>query len=225
MRPRCGASNRVAERAIPTITVIAGTNGAGKSSILGQYLRERGGEYFNPDEIARTLRESESALSQQAANGLAWTAGKELLETAIANSQDYVFETTLGGNTIKRLLQGAAAHGHRLVIWYVGLNSPELHIRRVQERVQRGGHPIAESQIRQRFTRSLENLVELLSVVHELRLFDNSFSANLENNEPPRPNSLLHLRDGVLVSSVNLLDVPDWAKPVFAACLVHYRRA
>lgn len=204
----------------PTITVIAGTNGAGKSSILGEYLRQHGGEYFNPDEVARTLRQNGSRLSQEDANGLAWTAGKELLETAIEKSQDYTFETTLGGNTIKRLLEESATRGHRLVIWYVGLDSPETHIRRVEARVKGGGHGIPETKIRERFTRSLENLIELLPQIHELRVFDNSQSVDLPSGEPPQPKSLLHMRDGKLLESIELTDVPDWAKPLFAACLL-----
>lgn len=204
----------------PTITVIAGTNGAGKSSILGEYLRQHGGEYFNPDEFARTLRQNDSRLTQEDANGLAWTAGKELLETAIGKNQDYIFETTLGGNTIPRLLADAASRGHRVVVWYVGLDSPETHIRRVAARVKRGGHAIPETKIRERFTRSLENLIALLPVLHECRVFDNSYTAALEQGEAPEAVSLLHLRDGEILESIDLQKVPDWAKPVFATCLL-----
>lgn len=209
----------MADRPAPTITVIAGTNGAGKSSILGAFLRERGGDYFNPDEVARTLRANQSALNHKDANSAAWCAGKQLLEAAISHHRDYTFETTLGGNTIKRIVQEAAAQHHRLVIWHVGLNNPDAHINRVQKRVQRGGHAIADATIRARFTRSLENLIELLPQVHEFRLFDNSREVQIDKGEPPQPKSLLYLRQGEIVSSVDLRDVPDWAKPVFLACL------
>ncbi len=114
-----------------TLTVIAGTNGAGKSSIIGMFLRRRGGEYFNADEWARVLRRNAPGLNQTDANGLSWLAGKEMLEAAIEFDRDYAFETTLGGNTIPLLIARAAAHGHRVVIRYVGLDSPETHIRRV----------------------------------------------------------------------------------------------
>lgn len=202
-----------------TITAIAGTNGAGKSSILGEYLRQHGGEYFNPDEVARQLREANPRLGPTEANGLAWSAGRDLLMEAIATGKDYVFETTLGGNTIPRLLAEAASSGLNVTVWYIGLESPEAHIRRVEARVRRGGHPIPEAKIRERFTRSLENLIALLPVLHECRVFDNSRAADLDKGEAPKPESLLHLRDGEILESVALLDVPDWAKPVFAACL------
>lgn len=203
-----------------TITAIAGTNGAGKSSILGEYLRQHGGEYFNPDEVARQLTEQHPELSQAEANGLAWTAGRDRLITAIEHGNEYVFETTLGGKTISRLLASAASRGHRVVIWYIGLDSPESHIRRVEVRVENGGHPIPETKIRERFTRSLENLITLLPVLHECRVFDNSYTAELERREAPNLISLLHLRDGRILESIDLHNVPVWAKPIFAACLL-----
>ena len=49
----------------PTIHVLAGVNGAGKSSIGGAAVRQHGGEYFNPDEAARALREKNPTLTNQ----------------------------------------------------------------------------------------------------------------------------------------------------------------
>src|SRR5690606_6661581 len=143
---------------LPTITVIAGTNGAGKSSNVGTYLRQHGGEYFNPDEIAAGLRRIDPALQAGTANARAWNAGKALLEIAIQEGKDYVFETTLGGNTIKGLLQSAAHEGHRVMICFVGLDSAKRHIQRVDSRVKRGGHPIPADMIQRRFARSPQNL-------------------------------------------------------------------
>ena len=204
----------------PTLTVIAGTNGAGKSSIVGMFMRRHGGEYYNADEWARGLLGDDPELSQTEANGLAWLAGKEMLEAAIEQGRDYIFETTLGGNTIPLLISRAAARGHRVVIWYVGLESPETHIDRVQARVRRGGHDIPEEKIRERFDRSIENLITLIPHVDELKLFDNSVDVDLAAGESPEVRGLLHVRDGEIVSSVALADVPDWAKPVFAAYLI-----
>ena len=204
----------------PVLTVIAGTNGAGNSSIVGMFLRERGGEYYNADEWARRLREDDPGLDQTEANGLAWLAGREMLEAAIENGRDYVLETTLGGHTIPGLVLRAAERGHRLVIWYVGLDSAQAHVDRVRARAARGGHDIPETRIRERFERSIENLVALVPRIDELRLFDNSVEVDMAGGEAPRVRSLLHVRDGDIVSSVPLNQVPDWAKPVFASYLI-----
>lgn len=203
----------------PVLTVIAGTNGAGKSSIVGQFMRQRGGDYFNPDEWAQVLRANDPALSQTDANSLAWLAGRDMLESAIEQGRDHVFETTLGGNTIPLLISRAAARGHRVVVWYVGLDSPAIHLRRVRARVQHGGHDIPEARIRERFDRSIENLVTLVPHIDELKLFDNTAEADLTRGEPPIMRALLHVRGRKIVSCVNLTEVPNWAKPVFLACL------
>jgi len=61
------------------------------------------------------------------------------LRAAITDNTDYMFETTLGGQTVTGLLLAAAAAGYELVIWYCGLDSPERHLARVAARVAGGG--------------------------------------------------------------------------------------
>jgi hypothetical protein len=85
------------------ILVLAGVNGAGKSSLGGAFIRQAGMSYFNPDEAAAKIR-SELACSTDEANALAWQEGRRRLETAIRERTSHAFETTLGGKTIPRLL-------------------------------------------------------------------------------------------------------------------------
>lgn len=70
---------------IPWIYVLAGTNGAGKSSIAGAMLSEKGGRYFNPDEAAQRILTANPEISRDEANSAAWNEGKRLLELAIAH--------------------------------------------------------------------------------------------------------------------------------------------
>jgi predicted ABC-type ATPase len=201
------------------IWVLAGTNGAGKSSIAGALLRASGGEYFNPDEVARFLRERDAALDQSAANGAAWSLGVRQLERAIRAGQDYFFGTTLGGNTIRRLLRSALAVGYQVRIWYAGLSSPELHIARVAARVKAGGHPIDEADIRRRFDASRRNLIGLLPALSELKLYDNSRESDPKRGKAPEPKLVLHWRDGDIVAPATLGGTPDWAKPIVAQAI------
>ena len=140
------------------ITVLAGTNGAGKSSIAGQALRQAGGAYFNPDEVTRQILAANSDLTEVEANAIAWQESVQRLRAAIAGHTDYTFETTLGGQTVTGLLLAAAAAGHELVIWYCGLDSPERHLARVAARVAGGGHDIPEAKVRTRYEASRANL-------------------------------------------------------------------
>lgn len=55
----------------PRIYVLAGVNGAGKSSIGGAAFRQFGSDYYNPDEAARALLAANPALTQAAANSVA----------------------------------------------------------------------------------------------------------------------------------------------------------
>lgn len=64
--------------------VLAGVNGAGKSSLGGAAIRASGAEFFNPDVAAAMLREQRPGLSVSQANGLAWTLGRRGLEKALA---------------------------------------------------------------------------------------------------------------------------------------------
>ena len=180
----------------PHIYVLAGVNGAGKSSIGGAAFRANGADYYNPDETARALRAANPALSQADANAAAWQQGKRLLEKAIAGRLDFAFETTLGANTIPALLAKAAAQGIEVHVWYAGLASPELHIERVRRRVRRGGHDIAA-----------------------LRVYDNSADADPAAGKAPAPRLVLHMEHGKILGPADLSRTPGWAKPIVAAAL------
>lgn len=204
---------------IPRIYVLAGTNGAGKSSIAGSMLIEQGVEYFNPDEAAALIREANPQISLQEAQSAAWHEGKRLLEKAMVERLDYAFETTLGGRSILALLERAIALGVEVRIWYVGLASPELHLARVRARVARGGHDVPEERIRERYARSLSNLIRLLPNLTELRLYDNSIEADPHKGATPEPRLIVHMDRGRLISMCELASTPDWAKPVIITAL------
>lgn len=212
-------AKRVAE-----ITVLAGVNGAGKSSIGGAYLRANGAEYFNPDEVARRMRAASPAMSQTEANACAWTEGKKRLEAAIAGGTDFAFETTLGGGTITRMLLEAAAKGVVVRIWFAGLDSVESHLKRVAARVGKGGHDIPESDIRKRWVGSHANLIRLIPHVTDLRVFDNSVERDPAIGEAPEPQLVLAIEERRLsFPSVDELGVtPQWAKPIVFAAYRHF---
>jgi len=203
----------------PRIYVLAGTNGAGKSSIAGAMLRQQGGEYFNPDEAARRIRSANPGIAQVEANAAAWQQGRRLLERAIAERLDFAFETTLGGNTIAALLEKALASGIEVRVWYVGLRSPELHIARVRARVAKGGHDIPEATIRDRYDRGRLNLIRLVPRLTELRVYDNSEEADPHTGAAPEPMLVLHVVRGRVVGSCDLTRTPEWAKPIVAAAV------
>ncbi len=124
------------------ILVVAGTNGAGKSSVIGHYHRTLGDTIYNPDEVARKLREIRPELTVPEANSQAWHRGVYELRNAIATGGAFAFETTLGGNTVPSLLERAADSGLDVHVLYVALSSADLHVERVKARARAGGHDI-----------------------------------------------------------------------------------
>ena len=203
----------------PRIYVLAGTNGAGKSSIAGAMFIEAGVEYFNPDEAAELLRVANPGITLEQSQSAAWDEGRRLLERAIDERLDYAFETTLGGRTIPVLLENAIQAGIEVRIWYVGLTNAELHIARVHARVKRGGHDIPEDRIRQRYARSLLNLIQLMATVTELRVYDNSIEADPHTGAMPEPRLIVHFNRGKLLNVCELASTPEWAKPIVLRAL------
>jgi predicted ABC-type ATPase len=204
---------------ISCIYALAGTNGAGKSSVGGAMLLQRGVGYFNPDQAAVQIRSANPGATTEEANSAAWLEGRRLLERAIAERLNFVFETTLGGHTITALLESALSLGVEVRIWYVGLSSPELHIARVRSRVARGGHDIPEAKIRERYDRSRLNLIQLMPKLTELRVYDNSQEADPYAGAALEPARILHLARAKIISSCELNDTPEWAKPILRAAI------
>lgn len=199
--------------------VLAGTNGAGKSSIGGAMLRESGGDYFNPDEAARKILARRPDIGQTRANAEAWKLGVRQLDQCMKHDRDYYFETTLGGRSITERLERALTQGHEVRVWYVGLDTVERHIARVAARVERGGHAIPERDIRRRFDESRRNLIRLLPRLTELKIYDNSEEADPARGEVPEPVLVLHVIASQVRAPADLRRTPEWAKAIVAQAL------
>lgn len=199
--------------------VLAGVNGAGKSSVVGATIRDKGGEYYDPDEAALAIMAANPGLGQAEANAAAWEQGRKMLQRAIDRRLDFTFETTLGGNTMPALLAEAAKRGLEVHVFYVGLDSADACIERVRQRVRAGGHDISDADVRRRYRHSLINLVKLLPALTGLRMYDNSASADPALGQAPKPALVLHMDRGRIVGPSDLGATPTWAKPVVAAAL------
>ena len=205
----------------PVIYVLAGVNGAGKSSIGGHLLTRAGLGWFNPDQFAREWRAA-SGCSVTEANATAWQEGMRRLAAACERDQSYAFETTLGGRSVPaRLID--AARTHDVLVWYCGLASPELHLARIRARVAAGGHDLPEAKVRERWAASVSNLIALLPHLSQARLFDNSATV-APGEAVPEPVHVATLARGRLqwpapTDGVRLARTPHWAKPVLEAAL------
>jgi len=158
----------------PTLYLFGGCNGAGKSTFARAYLRQLAPvpRFLNADELARGLSPLEPGK-------LAVRAGKLLLQeidSCIKIRSSFGLESTLSGMSHVKLLQEAKSLGYQIEIHYLWLPSPDLAIRRIRQRVKKGGHHIPDEDVRRRFVRSRENFINRYAPIADSWLvWDNHF--------------------------------------------------
>jgi len=153
--------------------IISGCNGAGKTTasytVLPEILDCR--EFVNADEIAR-------GLSPFNPESVAIEAGKLMLqriEDLLAKEETFSIETTLATRSYVNLVKRAQEKGYRVRLLFFWLNSPELALKRVAERVSKGGHNIPQDTIKRRYAAGINNLFKLfMPIVDYWAIFDNS---------------------------------------------------
>ncbi|HEY7546886.1 MAG TPA: AAA family ATPase [Blastocatellia bacterium] len=159
----------------PKIIAIAGPNGAGKSTLAPFLLRDAFGvmDYVNADTIAEGL----SAFEPQ---GAAIEAGRVMLRrmrNLIEQRKTFAFESTLSGRTPARWIDLAKREGFEFHLLFLRLESEELAIERVAERVRRGGHDVPEDVIRRRYRLGIRNFFEMYQPqADEWMMYDTSLS-------------------------------------------------
>lgn len=162
----------------PKIIVIAGCNGAGKSTIAPHLLRDGFGlkDFVNADTIAQGL----SAFSPES---VSFEAGRLMLKRLkdLANKRkSFAFETTLATRFYAKWLAELQQNGFEFHLIFLWLNSPELAFERVHERVNQGGHDISEDVIYRRYFKGLRNLFKLYKPIADTwTLYDNSLEAEI----------------------------------------------
>lgn len=136
----------------PTIYLIGGCNGAGKTTFAREFLPKEVKclRFLNADEIARGL--------SPFAPGAAAVRAARILLSEIRESLDrresFALESTLSGITYRNLLERALRIGYEIEIHYLWLSDAIQAVNRVRQRVLKGGHNVPPKDIRRRFKRS-----------------------------------------------------------------------
>lgn len=158
--------------------IIGGCNGAGKTTasytVLPEVLQCK--EFVNADEIAH-------GLSPFNPMNVAIEAGRIMLQRInelLKNRENFSIETTLATRTYFRLVSQAQKQGYKVSLIYFWLNSPELAIKRVAQRVRNGGHDIPEEVVIRRYQAGINNLFNIyIPNVDYWMLADNSHSPRI----------------------------------------------
>lgn len=162
----------------PTCYVIAGPNGAGKTTFAMEFLPGIAGcrDFINADLIARGL----SPLNVEAA---AIDAGRLFLRQVhaqIGAGRDFAFETTLSGLGYIKLMRELRNRGYAIRFYYLWIPSVQLTLKRIAERVKRGGHDIPSDVAVRRYRKGVVNLFRhYLGLTDYCAIFDNSSTAPL----------------------------------------------
>jgi len=152
------------------IYVLGGPNGAGKTTFARKFLPAAEiVEFLNSDLLAAGLSPLRPETMASRAARLLLSRWHELLATR----QDFGFESTLSGRTYATMLRHARQQGYTVRLCYLWLPDPKLCLRRVRQRVRRGGHDVPEADVRRRFLPSLRNFFTLyLPLADEALLFE-----------------------------------------------------
>lgn len=157
----------------PKIYIIAGCNGAGKTTASYTLLPQILGcdEFVNADEIAK-------GLSPFHPERVPIEAGRLMLERISVLMQartTFALETTLSTRSYESLIKKAHRAGYQVDLLFFWLSSPEVAISRVAKRVSEGGHNIPPDVIRRRYHAGIRNLFSIYShVVDRWVLIDNN---------------------------------------------------
>jgi predicted ABC-type ATPase len=158
---------------LPNLYIIAGCNGAGKTTVSYTVLPEilHCKEFINADEIARGLSPFQPEKAAIAAGKIMLQRIDELINLKI----DFAIETTLTTKSYIKMIEVAKQNGYTVKLAYLWLNNVDLAIERVHARVKEGGHNIPEEIIRRRYKKGIFNLLNIFIFLCDYWLvFDNS---------------------------------------------------
>jgi predicted ABC-type ATPase len=155
------------------IIIIGGPNGAGKTTFARAFLPQEAQcpHFINADLIA-------AGLSPFIPEAAAVKAGRLMLQEISAcavRGESFAFETTLSGRGYLRHIREWQRIGYHVILFFLGLPTPEVAVARVAEHVRQGGQNIPEEVIRRRFVTCKANLDRYYhAAVNAWALYDNS---------------------------------------------------
>jgi predicted ABC-type ATPase len=157
---------------MPTLYVIAGPNGVGKTTFADRHLPQtiRELEFVNADLIAR-------GLSPYDPDSASMEAGRIVLgriRHLIAERRSFTWETTMSGRTAVGWLRSAKESGYRLKCYFLWVRDVETTVDRIQARVAEGGHNIDQEVLQRRFFKTIQNFAAAYEPLFDVwKLFEN----------------------------------------------------
>ena len=191
---------------MPKLYIISGCNGSGKTTasytLLPDLLNCR--EFVNSDEFAKSLSPFDPGAASVTASRYMLMKINYLLD----RKADFAVETTLATRSLLQIVRQAQRLGYESTVLYFWLNSPELAIERVRDRVVSGGHNIPDAVVRRRYVMGLQYLFDVyIPVIDRWILADNSkppFSVVAEGSK-----DVIYIKDNEKYQLIRRIAHPD----------------
>ena len=190
----------------PTLCVVAGPNGSGKTSTTVQLLANEWSEgslYINPDNIAQ---EQFGDWNSPEAVLKAAKYATDLRYKCLNEKRDFVFETVFSSDEKLEFLRKAHESGFFIRFFFVCTSNPKINVSRITKRYLEGGHEVPISKIISRYYKSYVNATKVISFVDRAYIYDNSVEDHL-------PQLLFRMTEGKVFKQYTD-DIPEWAIPL-----------
>ena len=188
---------------LPTLCVVAGPNGSGKTTTTIQLLDNewtKDSIYINPDNIAQ---DTFGDWNSQSAVLKAAERATQMRYECLEQGRNFVFETVFSAPEKLEFLRKAKEKGFFVRLFYVCTSDPAINVNRITQRYLNGGHEVPISKIISRYYKSLVNMSEAITFVDRAYIYDKSVENQL-------PRLLYRTSNGVVVKQYTD-DMPDWA--------------
>jgi predicted ABC-type ATPase len=161
---------------MPTLYVIAGPNGIGKTTSFYD-LVPANTPIINSDEIAKEVRNAGllSVNTQEYSNQEAI----RLMEEQRSNRKSFAIETNLADIDTWKFLLEVQKTGYQIHVLYMSTDSLDVLNNRIQERTRLGDHYVKPSVVEERYVAGLKLLNHYFNRPDKLQLFDNSEKTRL----------------------------------------------
>lgn len=158
----------------PTLCIVAGPNGSGKTTTTQCLLRHQWAEgslYINPDDIAQQqFGDWNSPTAVLKAAEHATMLRQECLE----NGEDFVFDTVFSSEEKLQFVKKAKERGYFIRIFFVCTDNPKINVLRIANRFILGGHEVTISKIVSRYYKSIDNIIKAIPLADRVYVYDNT---------------------------------------------------
>jgi len=186
--------------------LLAGGNGAGKSTFYKTRLEPLGLPFVNADLIAKQLYPEQPEIHSYEAAKIA----EKMRNRVLKEGRSFCFETVFSHASKIDFIAQAKAMGYEVILVFIHLKSVSLNQARVAQRVSEKGHNVPENKVSSRIPRTLNNIQKALALCDHCYFLDNS---RLDN--PFQQIAQIH--NGQILYKVE--QVPEWAKTMLKAYL------